>query len=232
MAKLILYLHARRERAQKLVSAARALGSQALFDHAGPWLAVMQPRVSDLLAVPPHSAFLDGLAVIVEIVAPCGQPLASLRAQLDAALSPVLAAADTSRSHLAAGYHREFQSAGARPVRYHHLMYRLAHFTRADYLDYYVHHHARFGTVTPLSDYFQNYLDLEASRDLAKQFAMRPLEADSISELRFNSAEAYMSSDIIRDVGPAATADEERFVDRARGQGFSMEVLLDTRVYG
>ncbi|MEZ5503481.1 MAG: hypothetical protein R3E50_12820 [Halioglobus sp.] len=113
-------------------------------------------------------------------------------------------------------------------MRYHYLMYRRADFSRADYLDYYVHNHSRFGLASPLADYYQTYLDKESGRALATLFGMQALGADSISELRFASLEDYLFSDTIAEVGPAAGADEALFVDRERCQGFSMDVLLDT----
>ncbi len=51
-------------------------------------------------------------------------------------------------------------------------MYRRADFSRADYLDYYVHSHSRFGLASPLADYYQNYLDQEAGREMAQQFGL------------------------------------------------------------
>ncbi len=231
MAKIIFYLHADNNQPQRIIRAAGDLANHTLFDRFGFWLSVMTPRSSDLLAVPAESNFLDGLAAVVEIVVPYGQTLADIRSELHDAMAPVLDTANTGRSHVAAGYHRVFQESGAKPLRYHYLMYRLPHFTRADYLDYYVHSHSRFGVATPLADYYQNYLDQEASRELAKQFGVNPVEADSISELRFESVEAYLFSDIVRQIGPAASDDEKLFVNRPLCQSFSMDVLLDTRTY-
>lgn len=110
-------------------------------------------------------------------------------------------------------------------------MNRSTDYSRADYLDYYVHSHYQFGLATPLADYYQNYLDLEGGRELATLFGVNSIAADNISELRFDSVEDYLLSDVIREIGPAAGADEERFVDRKICQSFSMDVLLDTRVY-
>jgi hypothetical protein len=172
---------------------------------------------------------MAGLDVVLEIVAPLGQALRPLLPELHSALAPVLALVDKSRSHLVSGYSRTFQESGPKPVRYHYLMYRRANFLRADYLDYYVHSHSRFGLASPLADYYQNYLDQEGGRELAQLFGLNSLEADSISELRFDSVQDYLYSDIIREIGPKAAADEELFVDRKRCQSFSMDVLLDTR---
>ncbi len=189
----------------------------------------MRPRPADLLAVPPDSPFMAGLDVVLEIVAPCGQALRQVLPELERALAPVLELVDRSHSHLVLGYSRTFQESGEKPVRYHYLMYRRTDFSRADYLDYYVHSHSRFGLASPLADYYQNYLDQDGGRELAQLFGLNVLEADSISELRFDSVENYLYSDIIREIGPKASADEELFVNRPRCQSFSMDVLLDTR---
>ena len=116
-------------------------------------------------------------------------------------------------------------------MRYHYLMVRRQDFSQADYLDYYVHSHSRFGVATPLADYYQNYIDARAGARLAEVLGLNPLVADSISELRFLRLEDYLSSDVIAEIGPAASVDEERFVDRAASQSFTMEVVQDTRQY-
>jgi hypothetical protein len=188
----------------------------------------MRPRPADLLAVPPDSTFLAGLNLVLELVVPCGQALGQLLPDVESALTPVLDLVDRSQSHLVLGYARAFQESGAKPVRYHYLMYRRADFSRADYLDYYVHRHSRFGLASPLADYYQNYLDEDGGQALAQQFGLNCLAADSISELRFASVEDYLYSDIVREIGPQASADEELFVNRPRCQSFSMDVVLDT----
>jgi hypothetical protein len=231
MAKIIFYLHAVREQTPHIIRAAQELALHKCFTEDGLALAVMTPRPSDLLAVPADSRFLTRLAVILEIVLPPGRPLSDLLPDLELALVPVLERADRGQSYLVAGYQRTFQQSGPKPVRYHYLMYRLGRFSRSDYLDYYVHSHYRFGVATPLADYYQNYLDAQAGRELAQVFGVNSLEADNISELRFDSVETYLFSDIIREVGPAASADEALFVDRERCQSFSMDVLLDTGIY-
>ena len=101
----------------------------------------------------------------------------------------------------------------------------------SDYLDYYVHSHYRFGLATPLADYYQNYLDQEGGRELAELLGLNAMAADNISELRFNDVEDYLFSDTIREIAPAAEADEKLFVNRAVCQSFTMDVLQDTRDY-
>ncbi len=185
--------------------------------------------MADLLAVPPDSEFLAGLEVVLEIAVPCGQVLRFILQDMEKALAPLLDISARRQSHLVVGYSRTFQESGAKSVRYHYLMYRRTDFSRADYLDYYVHSHSRFGLASPLADYYQNYLDEDAGRVLAQLFGLNFVEADSISELRFENVEDYLHSDIIREIGPQASADEALFVNRLRCQSFSMDVLLDTR---
>jgi hypothetical protein len=229
MAKVIFYLHAPHGQAEAVLYAATEMASDLQLVHHRLQLAIMRPRSADLLAVPPDSEFLAGLEVVIEIAAPCGQALRQLLPDIENALAPLLELVDRRQSHLVVGYSRAFQQSGAKPVRYHYLMYRRTDFSRADYLDYYVHSHSRFGLASPLADYYQNYLDEDAGRVLAQQFGLNCLAADSISELRFASVQDYLYSDIIREIGPKASADEELFVNREICQSFSMDVLLDTR---
>jgi hypothetical protein len=229
MPKVILYLHAQHGQSGELIRAATSLAGHGLFARDRLQLTVMRPRSADLLAVPADSKFLAGLDVVLEIVSSLGQPLRPLQPDLQNALAAVLDLVDGSRSHVVSGYSRTFQETGEKPVRYHYLMYRRDDYSRADYLDYYVHSHYQFGLASPLADYYQNYLDLEGGRELAQLFGLDCIEADSISELRFDSVQDYLYSDIIREIGPKASADEELFVNREICQSFSMDVLLDTR---
>ena len=231
MAKTILYLHAGNGQSAGLIDSAGKLASHPFFEKHQLQLAVMTPRSSDLLAVPSDSEFLARLDIVLEIVFPVGQALRALQTELHEALAPVLELTDRSHSHVVLGYQRTFQESGPKPVRYHYLMYRRRDYSRADYLDYYVHSHYQFGLVTPLADYYQNYLDQEGGRELAELFGVSAMAADNISELRFNNVEDYIFSDVIREIGPAAGADEELFVDRRICQSFSMDVLQDTRDY-
>jgi hypothetical protein len=231
MAKITLYLHAGNSQPADIVARAGKLASHPLFEKYKLQLAVMTPRSSDLLAVPPDSDFLAKLDVVLEIVFPVGRAMEGVQSELYEALIPVLELAEKADSYLLSGYHRTFQESGPKPVRYHYLMYRRQDYNRADYLDYYVHSHYQFGVATPLADYYQYYLDQEGGQNLAELFGVKAMAADNISELRFDKVEDYLFSDVIREVGPAAGADEELFVDREICQSFSMDVLLDTRIY-
>lgn len=231
MAKVVLYLHARHDQRDALIESAKKLASHLFFRKNLLHLAVMTPRSSDLLAVPPDSEFLMHLDLVLEIVFPVGCALKKLQSELHEALSSVLDLTDTEHSHVVLGYHRAFQESGPKPVRYHYLMVRRADYSRADYLDYYVHSHYQFGLATPLADYYQNYLDHKGGRELVELFGINAMAADNISELRFDNVEDYLSSDVVREIAPAAEADEKLFVNRAVCQSFTMDVLLDTRVY-
>ena len=159
MAKVIFYLHAPHGQTEALIRAAMEFASDRLLVHHRLQLAIMRPRLADPLAVPPDSEFLAGLEVVLEIAVPGGQALRQLLPDIEKALAPLLELVDRRQSHLVVGYSRIFQQSGAKPVRYHYLMYRHTDFSRADYLDYYVHIHSRFGLASPLADYYQNYLD-------------------------------------------------------------------------
>ena len=231
MSKIIFYLHARSGQSQALRRAAMKLASDNLLKNDGIDMAVMRPRSDDLLAVPANSDFLAKLDLVVEIVLPFGQPIKELQSELHEATSLMLGLVDREQSFLVFGYQRTFQESGKKLQRYHYLMFRRSDYSRADYLDYYVHRHYRFGIASPLADYYQNYLDAEGGRELAALLCVNPFDADNISELRFECLEDYLFSDVTREIAPQAAADEELFVDRNRCQSFSMDVLLDSRSY-
>jgi hypothetical protein len=216
MSKIIFYLHATVGQSSALADAAIALASHSMFGKYALHLAVMTPCTSDLLAIPAGSHFLAKLDLIVEVTFPAGQPINTV---------------DRSESCLLLGYQRTFQESGKKPLRYHYLMFRGEDYSRADYLDYYIHSHYRFGVATPLADYYQNYLDQEGGRELAALFGVNAHDADNISELRFERLEDYVFSDVIREIAPEAATDEQLFVNRDRCQSFSMDVILDSRPY-
>jgi hypothetical protein len=231
MSKIIFYLHATVGQSSALADAAIALASHSMFGKYALHLAVMTPCTSDLLAIPAGSHFLAKLDLIVEVTFPAGQPIKRLQAELRAAMSLMLDTVDRSESCLLLGYQRTFQESGKKPLRYHYLMFRGEDYSRADYLDYYIHSHYRFGVATPLADYYQNYLDQEGGRELAALFGVNAHDADNISELRFERLEDYVFSDVIREIAPEAATDEQLFVNRDRCQSFSMDVILDSRPY-
>ncbi len=231
MAKIIFYFNAIDGKIDELVKSCKKLGSTDFIVGKNLEIAVMTPRSSDILAVPPKSDFLDSLDLVLEIVAPCGNPIESFKEEIRLAVISVLECVNTDKSSLASAYSKAFQESGKKPVRYHYLMYRREDFNRADYLDYYTNSHYQFGIATPLADYYQNYVDIESSAELAKLLGVQAIAADNISELRFDNIETYLFSDTIREVGPAAAIDEAKFVNRDVCQSFSMDVHTDTRHY-
>jgi hypothetical protein len=107
-------------------------------------------------------------------------------------------------------------------------MYRREDFGRADYLDYYDHNHYQFGIKTPLIDYYQTNISHESTEELAALLGANAINAENISELYLDSVEAFLSTDVMADVSPAAAADEAKFVDRDNSTGFTMEVIYDS----
>ena len=231
MAKIVFYLSAVKGKANELLGECEAVGTAACITGNSVDIAILKPRSPDSLAVPPGSDFLATLDIVLEMVTPAGVPVESIKHELKSSLAPVLGCVDRDKSSLVSAHSRAFQESGPKPLRYHYLMYRRDDFSRADYLDYYTHKHYQFGIATPLADYYQNYTDIAGSAGLADLFGVQANLADSISELRFDDIDAYLSSDVIREVGPAAINDEAVFVNRERCQSFSMDVLRDTRDY-
>ena len=178
MAKIIFYFHAS-ENGDALIDQAKALSSQPPFDQLQ--YSLMVPRDNDLLAVPGERDFLAGIDLVMELVAPHGHPIQPLLGDIKEALAPLLALADSAQSYVLSAYHRTFQESGAKPIRYHYLMYRRDDYSSSDYLDYYPHHHYQFGVTTPLADYYQNYINPDTTQALASLFGLQAIEADNIS---------------------------------------------------
>lgn len=231
VAKVIFYLRASTGKLDDLVSACKALREHTLVVQNNLELAVMKPRASDILAIPANSSFLDSLELILEIVAPPGRAIRALKEDLRVLLEPVFYWVERNKSSAVSTHVRAFQESCKKATRYHYHMYRRQDFSRADYMDYYCNSHYRFGIASPLAEYHQNYVDIESSTEISQIFDFQIVKADNISELRFDDIDAYLFSDVIRKVGPAAAIDEEKFVNRSICQSFSMDVLLDTRDY-
>ena len=107
------------------------------------------------------------------------------------------------------------------PQRYLYLMRRKAGTTHEQYLDYYFHHHSRFGPRTPgILGYTQFHCDLEASAAAAHELGAGVHAVDSVSELHFDGLGAFFAGTADGRLGAEATADEERFVDRANSVSF------------
>ena len=107
------------------------------------------------------------------------------------------------------------------PQRYLYLMRRKAGTTHEQYIDYYFHHHSRFGPRTPgIVGYTQFHCDLDASAGAAQQLGVGVHAVDSVSELHFDGLDAFFSGVADGRLGAEAAEDEERFVDRANSVSF------------
>lgn len=228
MAKLVFYLSVAEQNRDSAIATAASFSSSAFSQQHTLCCALLQPRTADILAIPPDSAFLQRINLVFEVEAPAGEPIASWENELKKEMGPLLALVEPGSSYLVVCHTRMFQASGPKLQRYHYFMVRKKGYSRADYLDYYSNSHYRFGVATPLADYYQNYIDEQATTAAAGLFGFQPVAADNFSELRFDDINAYLHSAVTQEVGPAAGADEALFVDRKKCQSFSMDVLFDS----
>ena len=106
-------------------------------------------------------------------------------------------------------------------LRYLYLMRRKAGTTHDEYLEYYFHHHSRFGHRTPgIVGYTQFHCDLAASAAAARELGVGVHAIDSVSELHFEALAAFFAGVADGKLGKEAADDEERFVDRANSVSF------------
>ncbi len=106
-------------------------------------------------------------------------------------------------------------------LRYLYVMRRKAGTTHEAYLDYYFHHHSRFGFATPgIVGYTQFHCDPAASSAAANELGVGAHAADSVSELHFEGLDAFFAGVADGRLGKEAGEDEERFVDRANSVSF------------
>lgn len=113
------------------------------------------------------------------------------------------------------------------PVRYQYLMRRKIHTGHEQYLDHYIHNHAKFGLRTQgIEGYVQFHIDADTSRACATTAGFGLWAADSVSELHAASLEAMLAG-FAADPALAddAGADEERFVDRANSVMFTSDIV-------
>ena len=62
--------------------------------------------------------------------------------------------------------------------------------------------------------YIQNYIDKEATTDLAEQIGIQGASFDSVSEMLFSSIETFFYDNEVGDLGDQAEEDERKFIDR------------------
>jgi hypothetical protein len=140
---------------------------------------------------------------------------------LDKALTAVGELIHPDLSGVLAGWPQDVIPCDPTPVRYLYLMRRKAGTSSPQYLDYYFHHHSRFGFKTPAIDgYTQFHVDSESSAAAARRLGVGVHGADSVSELHLPSLEAFMGAIGDGRLGAEALADEETFVDRDNSVSF------------
>jgi len=135
---------------------------------------------------------------------------------------------DPTDSIALVGSEKVFLDGGPMPVRYQYLMRRRADTTHDRYIAYYRDHHSQFGIRTPgIQGYTQVYVDERASHAAAHNAGFGTWHVDSVSELHMESVQQFLRG-VMADpaLGQAATADEERFVDRANSVMFTSKVLF------
>jgi hypothetical protein len=112
-------------------------------------------------------------------------------------------------------------------LRYLYLMRRRAGTSHDAYLDYYFHHHSRFGFATPgIAAYTQFHVEPAVSRRMAARLGLGVHGIDSVSELSFDSVEAFFAGLGDNALGAEAGADEATFVDRDNSVSFCTQVRI------
>jgi EthD domain len=167
--------------------------------------------------------------VVIELEAPSSVGADALLERVGSALDPLRELVHCDLSGALVGAPQYIIPCDVSPIRYLYLMRRKAGTGRADYLDYYFHHHSRFGFVTPgIVGYTQFHVDPDASATAAHRLGVGTHAVDSVSELHFTSLDGFFAGVADGRLGAEAGADEERFVDRANSVSF----CTTTRVPG
>lgn len=182
-----------------------------------------------LLSVPAENLFYDPASPwplphsVIEVITAPGKALVESYDRLQAALAGLALAPDSLALVM---LERIYIPSAPQACYYHQLMFRKAGLSRSDYLEYYSRFHCRMGFNTPgVAGYSQNDVDGEASAELAGRLAIATCDAQSISELRMSSVEAFVSNPEVMAVAEPAAIDEARFVDRARALAFTSAVV-------
>jgi hypothetical protein len=227
MAKALLFLKASHGNASVLLSAVQSLAeaAYAAVQHCRSTLQVMASLDEDPLCNRPRP---DHLAdVTVEIKTQPGQPLAPALAVWDNLASQLVDCLDAGQSLALVMREQCWLPSTPQPIYYHYLMVRRADFSPADYSDYYLHYHKRFGLITPaIEGYSQNMIDQPSSKNLCQKSGLGFYEVSSISEMRMRDMDTFISSPAMVEIGPGAREDESRFVDRAASVMFCSSVVL------
>ena len=227
MAKALLFLKASDGNATALLSAVQSFAETAFAanPHGGSTLQVMASLEDDPLCNRPRP---DHLAdVTVEVKTQSGQPLAPALVVWDGLADQLDECVDAGQSLALVMDEHRWRPSPPQPIYYHYLMVRRADFSPADYSDYYLHYHKRFGMITPgIEGYSQNIIDQPSSKNLCRKAGLGFYEVTSISEMQMRDIDTFLRSPAMAEIGPEAGEDETRFVDRAASVMFCSSVVL------
>jgi EthD domain len=167
---------------------------------------------------PPANPRARPFEAVLELQAPGEAPLVRWAAPAVDALRDLV---HPDLSAAIVGEPQEIIPCSPAPLRYLYTMRRKAGTTHAEYLDYYLHHHARFGPRTPgIVGYTQFHCDPAVSAAAAAELGLGIHAIDSVSELHFEALDEFFTGVADGRLGAEAAADEERFVDRANSVSF------------
>jgi hypothetical protein len=222
-----LFLKAANGSAPVLLTAVRSLAetAYAAIQDCGSTLQVMASLEEDPLCNRPRpNHFAD---VTIEIKTQPGQPLAPALADWDNLAGQLGECLDAEQSLALVMHEHCWRLSAPQPIYYHYLMVRRADFSPADYSDYYLHYHKRFGMITPgIEAYSQNMIDQPSSKKLCQKSGLGFYEVTSISEMQMRDIDTFLSSPAMAEIGPEAGEDEARFVDRAASVMFCSSIVL------
>lgn len=160
-------------------------------------------------------------------VAPLVEAVAGIGAELDALVHVDLSCAIAGEPRTI----MPLEGGDPRPARYMYLMRRKAGTTHAGYVDYYFHHHKRFGFRAPHHQgYVQFHVDPTASEAAARSAGFGVHRIDSVSEFHLESLAAWLAVMAVNPDQEAVTvdsiADEELFMDRSASVAYVCDTVV------
>jgi hypothetical protein len=161
-------------------------------------------------------------ALSLEISAPPGTRLATLLPSVRDFIAPLRDDIDPRQSTVLYGVENVVVPGGPDNLCYRYLMRRRDDMCYAEYIDYYVNIHAKFGLETPeISGYRQLHVDHDASRLASESSGVAWIPYDSVTELHMASLERFIQAVATSEVAPKAAEDETHFVRGASSQMFT-----------
>lgn len=198
----------------ELATAARAAASDAAAA-LGAGARVMVLCQIDEDPFPAANPLCRPFDTVIEIEVPSDVSVDELAGALDGLGGRVAEHAHLDLSGALVGSPQKLIDCEPTPLRYLYFMRRKAHSERTEYLDYYFHHHSRFGFATPnIAGYTQFHVDPEQSVLAARLLGLGSTVCDSVSELHLDSLESFFAGIGDGRLGAEAAADEATFVDR------------------